>query len=48
MTRLRLLTLRVDTKNVLEKILDLKATGYCIPEVYNEYDAWVNSIEMDL
>jgi hypothetical protein len=46
--RLRLLTLRVDTKNVLEKEFGLKATGYCIPEVYNEYDAYVNSIEMDL
>jgi hypothetical protein len=48
MTRLRLLSLREDTKNALEKNLDLKAKVHYIPEVYNEYGAYVNSIEMDL
>jgi hypothetical protein len=48
MSRIRLLTLRVDTKNVLEKELGLKASSYYIPELYDEYDVWVNSIEMDL
>jgi hypothetical protein len=48
MTRLRFLSLRVDTKNELEKILDLKAICHCIQEVYDDHDAYVNSIEMVL
>jgi hypothetical protein len=48
MVRLRLLSLREDTKNALEKKLDLKAICHYIPEVYNEHGAYVNSIEMDL
>jgi hypothetical protein len=48
MARLRLLSLREDTKNALERNLDLKAIGYYIPEVYNEHGAYVNSIEMNL
>jgi hypothetical protein len=47
-TRFRLLSLRVDTKNELEKELGLKAICHCIPEVYNDRLAYVNSIEMDL